>query len=70
MTIIVASFPNAYLIIVGDGYLRDQLELCVIDLGISQNVFFTSFRLDTPALLKLFDLFVLSSISEGLPMVF
>ena len=66
---VIIEFPNIQLLIVGDGAIRPYLEKEAVDLGVHPNVIFTGSRLDVPELLNLFDLFALSSISEGLPMV-
>ena len=66
---VIMEFPNIQLLIVGDGAMKPYLEREAVDLGVHSNVIFTGSRLDVPELLNLFDLFVLSSISEGLPMV-
>lgn len=69
MTDIKERFPNIALVIAGDGPAKAKLEKQAIELGITQNVFFLGPRLDIPQLLKVFDLYVLPSLSEGLPMV-
>jgi sugar transferase (PEP-CTERM/EpsH1 system associated) len=66
---IVADYPGIRLMIVGQGILQQSLRELVNQNGLKDNVFFTGSRLDTPQLYKVFDLFVLPSISEGLPMV-
>jgi sugar transferase (PEP-CTERM/EpsH1 system associated) len=66
---IVRSYPSIRLLIVGQGILQNHLKELVIQNGLQDNVLFTGGRLDTPQLYKVFDLFVLPSISEGLPMV-
>ncbi|MEK7703135.1 MAG: glycosyltransferase [Nitrospirota bacterium] len=60
--------PNAYLVIVGDGTLRDQLTAQARSLHIDTHVVFLGSRRDVYRLLPLFDLFVLPSKSEGLPL--
>ncbi len=57
---------NIKLVIVGDGELRGDLERYVRDNELSKEVFFLGSRRDIPELLKIFDLFVLPSHSEGL----
>jgi sugar transferase (PEP-CTERM/EpsH1 system associated) len=63
---LLPSYPEARLFVVGDGELRAELENDVKGLGISANVNFLGNRSDVPHLLAGFDLFVLSSYSEGL----
>jgi glycosyltransferase involved in cell wall biosynthesis len=53
------------LLIIGDGPCRENLENLTKDLGLKQNVRFLGMRSDVPELLKLMDIFVLSSIFEG-----
>ncbi len=60
---------NVVLLIVGEGNLRINLELLVSKLGIEENVIFLGRRNDIPFLYKCFDLFVLSSVYEGLGLV-
>ncbi len=66
---VINKFPNISLIIAGKGELERELKQEAINLGINNNVFFVGPRLDIPELLKLFDLYVLPSLWEGLPMV-
>jgi glycosyltransferase involved in cell wall biosynthesis len=65
---ILAKYPDTLFLIVGDGSEKDSLIQESRDLGITDNVFFTGVRHDVPQLLKLFNIYVLPSISEGLPM--
>jgi glycosyltransferase involved in cell wall biosynthesis len=55
------------LLIVGDGSLRNELEEKASSLGISNEVLFLGFRNDIHELLSLSDGFILTSISEALP---
>lgn len=61
------NMPVMFLI-VGDGHLKDYLEAYAKNLGISENIKFLGFRKDISSLLKIMDIFVMSSIDEGLPM--
>lgn len=58
---------DVVLMLVGDGALRGELEELAAWLGLSGRVLFLGERTDVPSLLKLMDVFVLSSTSEGLP---
>lgn len=69
MPTVIKKFPDITLVIAGRGPLADDLKKEADDLGIHPNVRFIGPRLDIPALLKLFDLYVLPSLWEGLPMV-
>ena len=66
---IVSHFPDISLVIAGEGPLEEQLKKEAHTLGVQENIFFAGPRLDMPELLKLFDLYVLPSLWEGLPMV-
>ena len=66
--LVLRDLPAAYLLIAGDGPLRKSLELLTRELGIAASVHFLGARSDVPVLLRLFDVFVLPSLSEGLPM--
>jgi glycosyltransferase involved in cell wall biosynthesis len=66
--IILREGINAVFIIAGDGPMRGELEAFTAQYGIMEHVRFLGFREDTVALLKIMDVFVLSSIDEGLPM--
>ncbi len=59
---------KVYLIIIGDGPLRKELESHASKLEISHLVHFSGFQLDPLPYLALLDIFVLTSDSEGLPM--
>lgn len=61
------AVPQVRLVIVGDGPLRGDLERCAADEGIGDRVLFAGLRSDIPEVLAAFDIFTLSSISEGLP---
>jgi len=55
-------------LIVGDGGIRVDLEKQARDMGISANVVFPGYREDTDELIRTMDIFVLPSLSEGIPM--
>ncbi|HHY47588.1 MAG TPA: glycosyltransferase family 4 protein [Firmicutes bacterium] len=61
------AFPGAELVVAGDGPMRSQLQALAGHLGIGARVAFTGHRNDIPALLRTFDVFVLASLSEGMP---
>jgi glycosyltransferase involved in cell wall biosynthesis len=66
---IINKFPNVSLLIAGDGPLKETLIEETKQLGVEKNVYFLGMRHDTAELLKLFDLYVLPSLWEGLPMI-
>ncbi|MFQ5896740.1 MAG: glycosyltransferase [Candidatus Methylomirabilia bacterium] len=62
------EFPDATLLLVGDGIRRAWVEDRARALGLREAVRFTGFRQDVPDLLRAMDCFVLSSIrTEGVP---
>ena len=64
-----ARDPLARLVLVGTGPLRGEVEAEAERLGIRDRVLFTGVRADVARLLRVFDVFVLPSIREGLPLV-
>ena len=69
--ITVDRYPEITFVIVGrekySGEIK-RLEGIAKRLGIKQNVIFTGFRHDVAALMSIFDVFILSSLAEGLPL--
>ncbi len=66
---ILGIVKNVKFLIVGDGPLRKQLVDETRKLLIEDNIIFTGHRNDIPEILSIMDIFVLSSVKEGLPMV-
>jgi glycosyltransferase involved in cell wall biosynthesis len=64
--IVLKDHPEAQFLIAGKGELRAELEKVVKDMDISDNVIFAGFQENIIGLIKTFDLFVLTSIFEGL----
>lgn len=62
------DFPNVKVVIAGEGSWKQRLQDEASALGL-RNVLFLGFRRDTPHLLRVFDVFVLPSLFEGLPVV-
>jgi glycosyltransferase involved in cell wall biosynthesis len=56
------------LFVIGDGELRQELEILAQQLQIADRVFFTGFRPDAVALYQEFDIVVLTSLNEGTPL--
>mgnify|MGYP001474804760 CR=1 FL=1 len=67
--LIAQTRPEVRFMMVGDGPLRPQVEELVKELGLGERLVLTGLRRDVPELLAAFDLFVLSSLWEGLPRV-
>lgn len=63
---VVRAVPDARFVILGDGELRASLERQIKDLGLDRHVILGGFRDDVIGLIKSFDLFVMSSVTEGL----
>ena len=63
---VVREVPDARFLILGEGELRPLLEKQIKDLGLERHVFLGGFRADAVALMKSFDLFAMSSVTEGL----
>jgi len=64
---IVSEVPTAKLALVGDGAEAPGIRQQITDLGLNGCVVLAGFRRDVPALLRAADVFVLPSLSEGLP---
>lgn len=63
---ILEARPDARVVLVGDGELREALEQRARELGVADRVLFPGFRDDIPRCLAAFDVFVMSSHLEGL----
>ncbi len=63
-----ATVPEPVFVLAGEGPLRERLEARARQLGLEGRVVFLGHRDDVPELLAVADLFVLPSISEGLPL--
>lgn len=64
--IVLKEYPLVKFIIIGDGSLRQKLHSLITEIGINKSVFLLGERNDVNELLKIMDIFVLPSISEGL----
>jgi len=58
---------NTRLVIIGEGYERKQLEELVVDYGLKDKVLLPGYRDKAKQYLPYFNAFVLSSLTEGLP---
>ena len=61
--------PTCHFPIVGDGPLRQKLEVRAAQLGLQERVHFLGFRGDARELISLLDVLVVPSLSEGAPLV-
>ena len=64
--LVVQNVPDARFIILGDGELREHLEKQVHEHHLEKHVLLPGFRTDVLGCIKGFDLFVMSSVTEGL----
>ena len=64
--LVVKEVPDVRFVIVGDGELREALEKHVKDKHLERHVFLAGFRVNALELTKGFDLFAMSSVSEGM----
>lgn len=64
---IVSQRDDVQFLLVGDGPLRGFLEQFVHDRGLQEHVLFAGIRKDVPVLLRHAEVFVLASLTEGLP---
>jgi glycosyltransferase involved in cell wall biosynthesis len=63
------SLPNAWFLLVGDGPLRSQVEQALKDEGIFEHTVLTGLRRDVAQMMGAIDVFLLTSLWEGLPRV-
>jgi glycosyltransferase involved in cell wall biosynthesis len=68
MPMVLERLPNAVLAVAGDGELKQELADLARNLGLENNVRFLGYRSDVNDLLSQFDVFVLPSLYEGLPL--
>ncbi len=55
------------LVLIGDGPLYDDLKQQAVRLGLSEYVLFTGYIADAKKYLRFFDVYVISSLTEGMP---
>ena len=64
--LVVKQIPDARFVILGEGELREHLEHLVREHALEKHVLLPGFRTDVLGCIKAFDLFVMSSVTEGL----
>jgi L-malate glycosyltransferase len=64
--LVVQQVPDVRFVILGEGELREQLERHVRELRLEKHVLLPGFRVDVLGCIKAFDLFAMSSVTEGL----
>jgi len=67
--IIRGNNRNIKFLFVGEGDQRAELEGMVKGLGLDDRIIFTGFRSDVDELMAIFDIFIFTSLMEGLPQV-
>jgi len=66
---VVKEMPDAHLLFLGDGELREELSRQAEKLGLKNRLSFLGMRTDVPEIISCSDLFVLPSVNEGFGMV-
>jgi glycosyltransferase involved in cell wall biosynthesis len=66
---VLKAVPRAKFVLVGDGVLRERVSALISNLGLEKDIVLTGWRRDIPAVMSCFDVFVLTSLWEGLPIV-
>jgi glycosyltransferase involved in cell wall biosynthesis len=61
--------PGAQFLFIGDGALRQETENLRAELHLTRDMFFPGMRPDVPQMLRCMDVFMLTSLWEGLPRV-
>jgi glycosyltransferase involved in cell wall biosynthesis len=64
--IVLRQVPDARFVIAGEGELRESLERMIKENRLEKHVILAGFRPDVLSLHKAFDIFVMSSVTEGL----
>src|SRR5260221_2794502 len=64
--LVVQQLPDTRFVILGEGELREHLEHQVKEHHLEKHVLLPGFRADVLGCMKVFDLFVMSSVTEGL----
>jgi glycosyltransferase involved in cell wall biosynthesis len=65
---VLSGIPGALFVFVGDGPDRSAFETEAQQLGVAGSIVFTGARFDMPGVYRSFDLFLLPSLNEGMPM--
>jgi glycosyltransferase involved in cell wall biosynthesis len=65
-SLIIEKIPEVCFLLVGDGSLRARLQRQATDFGLEHRFVFTGWRDDVPRMISAMDIFVLSSLNEGM----
>lgn len=65
--LVAREFDSTAFLVIGDGPLRGELERKAAVLGLGGRLFFAGERPDVPIIMPCLDVFVLASLTEGLP---
>lgn len=66
-SLVTRIFPQTKFLLVGDGVLRPRVEKLIKKFNLNNSLILTGWRRDIPQLLSVIDIFVLTSLWEGLP---
>ncbi len=58
---------NVHLVIIGEGYEREFLEKLIIQHKLEDKILFTGYKDDAKSYIPFFDIYIISSLTEGLP---
>ena len=64
---VTSAVPGTRFMLVGLGPLEQPMKEMASELGLADSIVFAGFRTDAPRLMRSFDVFVLPSLHEGLP---
>lgn len=67
---VAAKKPETQFLFVGDGELREAMETELVRLDLAKSFRLAGWRRDVPAIMRCLDVFVLTSLWEGLPRVY
>lgn len=64
--LVLEQVPDCSLVIAGQGEEEEKLKLLAVELGIAEQIKFIGLRFDLPEIYQLFEVFLLTSFSEGI----
>jgi glycosyltransferase involved in cell wall biosynthesis len=68
-TLVAEEMPECHFLLVGDGPLRAEVETLIADNNLNGKTICTGLRRDVPEMMSVIDVFLLTSLWEGLPRV-